>query len=150
MKIYLAHQISGLTYDEVHDYYDDTSKKLKKVGFTVLCPMTGKKALRPEKEYKAEGITGFPLSTNHAIIERDRWMVSNCDVIFVNFEGTKEVSIGMTMELAWAHDKGKHSVVVLPEGNIHNHAFVREAADVIFNNYKEAIDYLTVLMKSMK
>jgi hypothetical protein len=53
------------------------------------------------------------------------------------------------MELAWAHDKGKHTIVVLEPGNIHEHAFVLEAADVVFNNEADALLYLKKLSKGI-
>lgn len=145
MKIYLAHPISGLSYEEVVKYYQDTTAELKALGYDVLCPMTGKGYLRTEIKFKAEGY-GNPVSTNHAIFERDHWMVTQSDVVFVNLSGTQIVSIGSVMELAWAAEQGKQTIVVMEPGNIHRHAFVLEAADIVFDTYEEAMNYLAVLI----
>jgi nucleoside 2-deoxyribosyltransferase len=145
MKIYLAHAISGLSYGEVMNYYVKTSEFLKSIGYEVLCPMTGKDALRNETKFKAHGIDKVPLATNHAIIERDRWMVTESDIVYISLVGTKGVSIGSVMEMAWAHQLGKHSILAMEPGNIHEHAFVLEAADIRYESEAEAEEYLARL-----
>lgn len=148
MKIYLARPISGASAEEVYGYYDEVTTILKNVtSYEVLSPMKGKQPLRTELEFKAHGYDHVPVATNHAIIERDRWMVSNADIVYANLSGTQRVSIGTCMELAWAHDKGKHTIVVMEEGNIHRHAFILEAADIVFKTHDEAMDYLYELNK---
>ena len=146
MKLYLALPISGRGYDEVVKDIHDSKEKLEHWGFEVFQPMTGKSYLRNELEFKATSYNN-PVSTNHAILERDKWMVLNSDVILLDLSnGSERVSIGGVMELAWASLLNKHTVVVLPkENNIHNHAFVLEAADVIFETMDEAMAYLCKL-----
>lgn len=143
MKVYLAGPITGLSYEEVVESLHLAKEVLEGAGYEVLSPMTGKGHLRNEIEFKAEGY-GNPLSTNHAIFERDRWMVQICDVILADFtNGRTRVSIGTVTEIAWGALLGKHVVAVLPtEDNIHRHAFVLEAADVIFPSREEALQYL--------
>jgi nucleoside 2-deoxyribosyltransferase len=149
MRIYLAGSISGLGYEEVVGRYKEKSDFLKSIGYEILCPMTGKTYLRNEIELKAGGY-GFPVSTNHAIFERDKWMVSNSDIILADLSNSGErVSIGTMMELAWASMLGKHTIIVLPEKNIHRHAFVLEAGDIIFETLEEAYKYLEDLVKGV-
>jgi nucleoside 2-deoxyribosyltransferase len=149
MKIYLAGPISGIGYDEVVDRYKKKSEYLNSLGYEVLCPMTGKTYLRNEIKLKASGY-GFPVSTNHAIFERDKWMVSSSDIILADLSNSGDrVSIGTMMELAWASMLGKHTLIVLPEGNIHNHAFVLESGDIIFQTLEEAEKYLEDLAKGI-
>jgi nucleoside 2-deoxyribosyltransferase len=145
MKIYLAGPITGRGYDEVVELYKDKARTLSEFGFEVLCPMTGKTHLRNEIEFKAKGF-GHPVSSNHAIFERDKWMVSNCDVILADLRNSgNRVSIGTMMECAWGAAFGKHVVVVMQDDNIHQHAFVLEAANIVFSDYNEAISYLREL-----
>jgi hypothetical protein len=146
MKIYIAHPITGLSYDEVVTYYEEIGEKLSKMGYKVYHPMTGKSYLRTEKELKPSGYV-YPVSTDHAIKERDKWMVKQADVVFVDFTGSKSVSIGCICELAWADDTPTvHTVVVLPKNNVHSHAFVKEMADVVFECKEEVFDYLQKLI----
>jgi nucleoside 2-deoxyribosyltransferase len=145
-KIYCAHPISGLSYEEVLGYYNSIKEKLSGFGYHVLNPMTGKDALRTEKKLRTSGYR-TPVSTNHAITERDRWMVGQSDVVYINLCKSKEVSIGCMAELAWAHQLGKHTVTVLEKDNIHQHCFVLEMSDIVFETEKEAEEYLKILVE---
>lgn len=146
MKIYLVHPISGMTADEVFDYYTKTSKELTDQGYDVLTPMFGKENLRCEKEFRASGYKS-PCTTNHAIFNRDKWMVMQADIIYANFLNAKQVSIGSMMELAWASDHGKHVIVSMQDENPHAHAFVYEASNIVYNNHEDVIEYLTKIIK---
>ena len=149
MKIYLAGPISGKTIKEVETSFSGRKAIFEKSGYNVFNPMVGKGQLRVELKYRKHGYD-HPLANNHAIVERDRWMVTNSDVIFVDLMCANEhVSIGSMMELAWAHDHGIHTVVAMPEDGPHAHAFVIEAADVLFHSSRDAIDYLTLLVKDI-
>jgi nucleoside 2-deoxyribosyltransferase len=149
MRIYLAGPISGKGYDEVVSHYKQKSELLVGWGYEVLCPMTGKSYLRNGIELRAEGY-GFPVSTNHAIFERDKWMVGNSDIVFADlYTSGDRVSIGTMMEMAWAALLGKHCIAVIPEGNIHRHAFALEAADIVFETEQEAYDYLADLIRGV-
>jgi nucleoside 2-deoxyribosyltransferase len=146
MIIYLAHPISGLSYDAVTTYYEATGRQLRGMGYKVLHPMLGKEHLRTEKEFRALDYR-HPVSTNHAIIERDAWMVDRADIVLVDLRDTDTVSIGCMMELAWAYRQHKHTIVILPEDNVHRHAFVLEAADIVFGTLAMALLYLGNLAK---
>ena len=149
MKVYLAGPISGKGYDEVVSLYHHKTKLFEAMGYSVLCPMTGKSYLRNEIHLKPEGYK-FPVSTNHAIFERDQWMVSNTDIVFADLSNAGErISIGTMMELAWASMLGKHTIVVMQKDNIHQHAFVIEAADIIFETVEEAVAYFTDLLRGV-
>lgn len=149
MKIYLAGPISGKGYDEVVTEYSRKTEILQEFGYEVLCPMTGKGYLRNELELKPAGYnSGLPPSTNHAIVSRDRWMVGQADVILVDLSNAGErVSIGTMMEMAWAMMLGKHVVTVLPENNVHRHAFVLEASHVVYEDLDDAVIYLHKLIR---
>lgn len=146
MKIYLVHPISGLSADDVFGYYERTAKDLTELGYDVLTPVYAKQHLRCEKEFRATGYKS-ECSTNHALFTRDRWMVKQADIIYANFLLAKGVSIGSMMELAWASDSDKHVVVSMQEENIHQHAFVLEAASVIYDEHDKAMAYLKNLVQ---
>jgi nucleoside 2-deoxyribosyltransferase len=149
MKIYLAGPISGKSYDEVVTEYSRKTEILQDFGYEVLCPMTGKGYLRNELELKPAGYNSYlPPSTSHAIFERDRWMVSQCDVMLADLSQSGDrVSIGTMMELAWASMLGKHVVAIVPDGNVHKHAFVIEAADIVYPDLDDAVIYLHKLIR---
>lgn len=150
MKIYLAGRISGSTPEEVFGYFNGTKAVLRDLyGYEVLTPMMGKEYLRTEKKFAPEGYK-YPVSTDHAIVERDRWMVSQADIVYVNLMDTEHVSIGCMMELAWASILGKHTIIAFEKDNIHYHAFVLEAADIVFNSTEEAMQYLKDISEAMR
>ena len=144
MKIYLARPISGCDYDEVVSYYRKTSVILKARGYEVMHPMVAKNLLRGENRIKPSGYTA-PLCTDHAILERDRWMVQRSDVVMMNLLGARRVSIGCVAELAFGHVYGKYNVVLMEKENLHRHAFVLDMASIIFETEDEALTYLHAL-----
>lgn len=147
MIIYMVRPISGCEFKEVIAYYEDVADILQDVGYEVLHAMMGKCEFRGQQGlFKKDGYT-HPISTDRAIIGRDRWMTKKADIVFANFLGAKLVSIGSVMELAWAFDHGKHVVIAMEEDNIHRHAFVMQCADIIFPTHEESIDYLTHLKR---
>lgn len=141
MRLYMAHPITGLSGAEVLDYYDSLKAALSPYH-TLLSPMTGKEALRTEPQCQATGYV-TNLSNDHSIFQRDTWMVSQADIILVDFTGAQRVSIGCCMELAIGSFLNKHTVVVMDD--IHRHSFTLEAADVIFPTLDEAVEYIMKL-----
>ena len=144
MKIYIASPISGLTSEEVFSYYDDIERKLRLCGMKPYSPMTAKHYLRGEMTMNPHGYT-HPTSTGHAIYKRDKWMLSNSDVVFVNLLNSATISIGCMFELAWADMLGKHIVVVSDGEPPYNHAFIKQAADIVFTSLDDALEYLQEL-----
>ena len=142
-KVYLAHPITGLKSEDVFNYYDAISDELGE-HHTILSPMTGKDYLRNETVMQ-KSYEEHPISRGHAIFERDMWMVSTADIVLCDFTGAKSVSIGCCMEMAWAAKLGKHSVIVMEDGNPHDHRFMREAADIVFTTMDDALTYIKQL-----
>jgi len=145
MRIYLVGSITGQDYDTVVRLIEGKKTLLEKFGYEVFHPMLGKEFLRNEIEFKSEGYKN-PASTNHAIFNRDLWMVAQSDIILADFTSSGErVSIGSMFELAWASAYNKHVIVVMDKDNIHRHAFVLEAATIVFTTIYQAMDYLSKL-----
>ena len=142
--IYLAGPISGKSYHEVVSRYAVKIQELRKMGYRTLSPMTAKGYLRNDVKLKAVGYDN-PVSTNHAIVNRDKWMVEKSDIVLADLTNAVEVSIGTVMELAWAFHFGKHVIVIMGESNIHQHAFVLEAAHIVFPKLEDAYNYLELL-----
>jgi hypothetical protein len=151
MRIYFARAITGCSAKNVIGYYEDMSQTFSALGAEILHPMVGKGALFTVNKFRSTGYDEVPCSSNHSILQRDLWMVQQSDVVFCDLSHTDCVSIGCCMELAVAHWLRKHTIVIMKEGkNIHNHAFVLEAADVIFYNLQAAVDYLSKIIKTRK
>jgi nucleoside 2-deoxyribosyltransferase len=140
LKIYIAHPITGLSGEEALDYFSDLKARLSG-HYYVLSPMTGKEYLITEKQCQAQGYQNAT-SNDHAIFQRDTWMVSQADIVLVDFSEATNVSIGCCIELGLAAFLGKHTVVVMDQANIHRHSFIMDAADIIFETLEEAYNYL--------
>lgn len=142
--IYLIGPITGLSYDDATSHFTDRAKLLP--GYDILQPMLGKEYLRNETELKAVGYEDFPISTNHAITLSDFWRVDQADILFADFTKAKDkVSIGTVAEISRGFAKGKLIITVLPDNNIHNHAFILEMSTVVFKTVEEGIDYLNII-----
>jgi len=142
MKVYLAGPISGQSYDAVEGIINQKRAILENYGYEVSSPLVSKTAVRTDVKLRAEGY-GHPESTNHAIFERDRWLVENCDIIFVDFTDAGErASLGSCMEMAWGCMLDKYIVAVIPKGTVHEHAFLLEASDIVYETREEALKYL--------
>ena len=153
-SIYIAGPISGKSYKEASEYFINTKLALEKLGYCVFSPLTGKDYLRNETKLKAAGYNSInPISSNHAIYNRDQWMsTKRADIIYCNLSQADRISIGSMFELAWGSYTGKHIIIAIGKkdlSNPHFHAFVLEAGDIIFETHAEAIAYLTVLAKGL-
>lgn len=144
MNIYIARPISGMSGKVVFGYYDGMSTELLQYYEKVYTPVVGKAELRFEKKYKAKDFR-HPVATNKAIVGRDSWMVRQCDVLFLNLLGAKDISIGCVSELAWAWLLGKHTVTVIDSENVHQHAFILQMSNIVWDNEEDAIKYLREL-----
>jgi nucleoside 2-deoxyribosyltransferase len=155
MRIYLAGPISGVSKGAVMQYWDSAKKRFEEMGYKVFNPMTGKDQFRndsPSELFRSAGFNNDgpkynPIITDHAIAHRDMWMVKMVDVVYANLYNAKQVSIGTVSEIAWGKAFGKNVVVVMEPGNIHQHAFIKENATVVFETPDEAEAYLSLLVK---
>jgi nucleoside 2-deoxyribosyltransferase len=141
----VAHQISGLEAEIALDYFEKISKLLTSFGYEVLNPMATKAELHKEGVLTSLGYE-LPSATNHAIFKRDTWMCKTADILYINLENVNRISIGCIMELAIGAILNKHTIVV-SNTEIYNHAFIIESADIIFDNSKDAEEYLRKLIK---
>src|SRR3990167_475790 len=112
MKIYLAGPITGKSFDEVMTRYREQMSLLVDFGYEVLSPMTAKGGLKGVSAFVPTGNFG-PVANDHAIFARDRWMVTQADVVLADLSNATAVSIGTMMELAWASYLNKHTILVM-------------------------------------
>ena len=138
-KIYLAHPMSGLSWEEVEKYYTKVRKTLEKFGYQTLHPMIAKKEL--------SGTIFNPSGESNTFVRRDTWMIRQSDIVFVDLTGADEKSIGCISEVAVGYNLGKHTIGVMEKTNIHRHAFMTEQLDITFETYEQAISYFKKLIK---
>ena len=138
MRIYLAGPMTGLTMEECSIWRDKVGEDM---GEYVACysPCRNKDYLKGTGDLPAVVEFGKPLSTSKAIVARDYNDVSNADVILCNMLGAKTISIGTVSELAWAWQLRIPIVLIMEEGNVHDHSFIREMAHFRVNTLEEGI-----------
>lgn len=146
-RIYLVHPMSGLNWKDVEKYYTNVITKLEKMGYLVLHPMCAKGMLSGKKFNSKGEEKGNPIVIPHAIVRRDIWMVKESDIVFADLTSAKEKSIGSISEIAVACSEGKHVVGVMEKGNVHEHTFMKEQFDVIYDNLDDALKYLERLIR---
>jgi len=85
------------------------------------------------------------LSTQRAIVTRDRFDVHRADALLFNLLGAENVSIGTMIEMGWADDDRKVTVTAMESDSVHDHAFVRELSGFILPTLDEALDVLVAV-----
>lgn len=141
-RVYLCGPITGISYKGAVDWRNYAAERLRDAGFMPLSPMRGKAFLEKETCIR-DSYAGEESATKHSIFNRDKFDCVRSELLLMNLAGAKQVSVGSVMELAWSHMAGNFCVVVMEDGNPHVHAFVREAAAVVFGDLDEALDYIT-------
>jgi nucleoside 2-deoxyribosyltransferase len=134
--VYLAGPITGLTYDGCTDWRDAVALQLNSSKIECLSPLRGKAFLKDEKCI-TESDYPNPIATSKGITRRDMFDTTRASCVFVNMLGTKRVSIGTVMEIAWAYNKQIPLVLVMEKGNMHEHAMILEAATYIVGTLEE-------------
>lgn len=143
-KVYLAGTISGSTYGEANSWRESAVKQLNEWNIDGASPMRWKEHLSDEDDLHKLGYNKNVMSTQKGIMTRDFWDVHTCDVMLVNLLDSKIVSIGTVMEMAWAYKRRIPVVVVMEEGNIHEHAMLNETICYRVGSVEEG---LTVVRK---
>lgn len=135
--LFLAGPLTGISYGDALDWRTYVESRLPPdvVAYSAL---RGKEYVAKEAVLK-DAYPDHLLSTPQGTITRDRFDVSRCDALFVNFLKADRVSIGTIMEMAWADAWRIPIILAMENGNIHDHAFVRQVAAFITDDLDEAI-----------
>jgi len=144
-SIYLAGPITGQSYEGATDWRKDVIQKLPPeiCGFS---PLRSKTYLLNETSI-ADSYEQTVMSSQRGIFARDHYDCQRCDAIFVNLLGAERISIGTAMEIAWAVAYNKPIILVMEEeGNLHDHAMIREACPLTVRTIDEGIHLITSLL----
>jgi len=149
-SVYLCGPISGLEYNAARlSWRNEVSNALNDSNIDALSPMRFKSYLEAEKDLASgNDYAGVNvLSTARGIVARDRYDTQRCDVVLCNLLGSKKVSIGSMIELGWCDSMRIPLVMIMEnEGNIHDHAMVRELADFIVPTVDEAVEVIRAIL----
>jgi len=165
--IYLCGQITGASYSEarygwreqVFKALDGRHQPIRKEGGQIsrsglhdvrcLSPMRNKEHLSDDQALSPLGKADSVLSCPRGITTRDRWDLSRSTLVFANLDMGDRVSIGCSIELGWADILRIPVLAVMPEGNPHDHAMVRELVGWRVQTVEEGIEVARALLNEV-
>jgi nucleoside 2-deoxyribosyltransferase len=136
-SLFLAGPLTGTSYDDALAWRTYVESRLPD-GVIAFSALRGKNHVRTEKVLR-DAYPEHLLSTPQGTITRDRYDVCRCDALFVNFLKAEKISIGTIMEMAWADARRIPIILAMENGNVHDHAFVRQVAAFVTADLDEAI-----------
>ena len=141
LKAYLGGPMAGLTVEECRRWRVAAAETLREAGFVILDPTKGLGLLKPGEKVRDahnEEVT----QSAHVVFKRDEFDVTRCDIAIFNLLGATRTSIGSVMEIGLAYLCRKFVIVVMePQGNVHDHAFVKGALSIRLETVDEAVEY---------
>ena len=134
--MYTAGPIKGLTYDGASTWREYVHNEMKELApwIKTISPVRGDHAAKGTDKLIQNDFKEHVFTTKYAINQRDYNDVKRADIIFVNLLGTEVVSIGTVMEIAWARAFNKPVVMMMKDGNIHDHPLLRYPAGYIVDD----------------
>jgi nucleoside 2-deoxyribosyltransferase len=144
--VYLAGQITDLTYDDAKSWRDVAARALRTAGIAGLCPMRAQQHLR-DHGVLVGSYEDNVTTTARAIMHRDHYDCHRCDIVIANVLDMERISAGTTMEIAWAYHA--HKPVILVEGctGIHQaHPMIAEAITYRVDTVAEAVRLAVALL----
>lgn len=136
--VYLAGAITGLSFGDADDWRQYVAARLNP-GILPLSPLRLKDYLRDRGPLQSKYDESLPLSTSRGIMTRDHYDVQNCSLVLANLLNVERVSIGTTMEMAWAYAYRRPLILVAEKGSLHDHGMVDEAVGYRVQTIDEAI-----------
>jgi nucleoside 2-deoxyribosyltransferase len=146
--IYLAGPITGLTYEGATDWRNQVSERLNSYKIECLSPMRGKEYLQGKGALTSGTYDGL-LTTAKGIMRRDHFDCTRATALLVNLLGTKKVSIGTVMEIAWAYDKRIPVIAVMEPDNLHHHVMLDEGVHYTVGTIEDAVQVLKQLFNDL-
>lgn len=149
-SVYYHHRIAGLLYKDVEDRLQTITLHLTSMGYEVMHPFIGFTDLAPRLGplYIKDMYQNSRLS-DKAAFNRSKWLVQSADIVLVDFtmipDKIARPAIGAVTALIWGNTFNKHTLVVMEQDSLYDHAFVRQAADIVFLTIEDAFKYLSEL-----
>ncbi len=144
--VYLLGPIIGTSKQDMLGWRGEAKERLRSSGYKVLSPLTGEALLWPHKKIDTTAASRYPQGVGRSTWNADRARIKSCDIVLANFLGSKKVSIGSIIELTWAFEWSKLSVLIMSQRNPHRHPWIREVmAGPIFKTLSGGIKYLEAI-----
>ena len=145
LLVYQAGPIKGCSYKGATDGREYAAAELRKRGIEALSPMRGKEFLKRKRKI-GDSYPDHPMSTDGAIVSRDRSDLRRCDVVLMDLRGADKISLGTAVELGWADAWRKPVVMVIDKGNVHDHPFTRHLRAAVTDDLDEGIEMVCSIL----
>lgn len=148
-KVYLAGPILGVTYNDARFGWRKTVADRFIPSVEALSPMRQEGYLAEQAgPLQQTGDLNHIFSKGKMIFTKDWLDIKMADIVLVNLLGASVLSRGTLVEIGMAYALGKTIVVVMePEGNVHDHPFVREPA-IVVHSLDDAIDTVNAMLST--
>ena len=144
-SVYLAGGITGLSYKGTVGWREQVIHMLPD-EIVAFSPMRAKQYLSQETKI-TDSYESTVFSSQRGLFARDMWDCRRHDAILANLWGAGKVSIGTVMEITAFWWQQKPIVLLMEkEGNVHDHAMLREACPIQVYSLEEAVHALTVIL----
>lgn len=160
--IYLCGQITGASYSEARfgwraDVFKALDGRMQTehdarhglADVRCLSPMRNKEHLSDDQALSPLGKADSVLSCPRGITTRDLWDIRRSTLIFANLDMGERVSIGCSVEIGYAAAVDVPVIAVMPEGNPHDHAMVRELVGWRVQTVDEGIEVAKALLNEV-
>lgn len=149
-RCYLAGPISGVSWEAAASWRRLAAERLAQYGVEAIDPLrhiadSVRLSLQHTETLSGERAlkTAYPewlWTQERAIVHRSLYDVRRSQVVLANVLGARERSVGTIAEVAVAHEHRTPVVLVVEEGNPHDHPFLLELATVVTESLDEAIE----------
>lgn len=145
--VYLAGPVTGLWRVDAADWRQEADAGLLVHNIHTIDPLRMLPPSIGPRDVLADDMEGAcSASDPSAVLARCHWDVQRCDVVLVNMNGATTVSIGTTMEIAWAVAYNKPIVIVDEPNGPHDHCMIRSSTPYFFASLDDAIDVIYRLL----
>jgi hypothetical protein len=151
--VYLSGPIDGLTFREATGWRNFAADELGDLC-QILDPMRDVEVEDPDAPLTAsveDSATVWScdraMMTDRGLVARDHHDTCRSTVVVVNLLGAKKRSIGTITEIAWAwHERIPTVVIMEPDGNTHEHPFIRVMTDYRVDSIERAVQVVRSLL----
>ena len=145
-RVYLAGQITGLTYDGAEDWREQAREMLAGHGITAFSPLRGKSFLR-DMGVIEDSQEARTISSAKGLTARDREDVRRADAVLMYLPDDARISIGTMIEVGWADAWRVPVVLVITPGSLYaTHPMVRECVAYTAHTLAEGVSLTVALL----
>ena len=138
-RCYLAGPISGVSWESAVSWRRLAAEELSRHGIEAIDPLRHTEVLAGETTLRS-AYPEWLWTQERAIVHRSLYDVRRSQVVLANVLGARERSVGTIAEIAVAYEHHIPVVLVVREGNPHDHPFLKEMATVVTGALDEAIE----------